>query len=721
MGEIPGFGKYQLLRRLGVGGMAEVFLARVSQGGVFERPIVIKRVLPHLNSNQSFTRMFLDEVRISASLQHANIVQVFDFGQIRDDYYLALEYVQGRSLYQVLTALRDRGQRMPPALVVGIGVELCRALDYAHERKDPDGRPMGIVHRDVSPTNILLSFQGEVKLVDFGIATAADRLFQTTTGGVKGKCSYMAPEQVNGELITQQTDVFALGVVLYEALTMRTLFTADTALDTLAKVRECDVPPLRDQVSDLPRALERTILHTLRPNPRDRPRTCRELESELASIQRTLPSASLKAFLGHLFADEKAAEEADLGRLFGAARAQEAAAYPVRVAGLDGSALERWNGAREGGEPVFVPTDEPAPLASRVHLLLQPADGSTILRVQGQVVDIVRTPDPGMKVRLAPPAILPYGPESSGDSGGAWLTAVGPGRRRAAWVLIGLAALAVALAAAGLVVMIVRARVQDRAAARAAEVIRERIAQHSLVGPPGDSAAERLTAAQARFPDRPEWRELAAALARALKEAGLAALAAGRFEEALPLLERRATVAPPDAEVTAAIRAAQAGAFASRAGMVRVGDFWIDRYEYPNLRDSPPLVRVDWSTAEDLCRRAGKRLCTEQEWERACGGADRLTYPYGLVYQPDQCVSGAKTEGPQPAGSRRGCVTPAGVADLSGNVAEWTSSPFQPGSAQKVVKGGFWEQSAGQVSCRARDYFLPGQGGAGHIGFRCCR
>jgi formylglycine-generating enzyme required for sulfatase activity len=155
--------------------------------------------------------------------------------------------------------------------------------------------------------------------------------------------------------------------------------------------------------------------------------------------------------------------------------------------------------------------------------------------------------------------------------------------------------------------------------------------------------------------------------------------------------------------------------------MVAVGDFWIDRYEYPNVAGAPPLVRVDWKAAEDLCARAGKRLCSEAEWQRACAGGEARAYPYGAKYRAEICVVGAKTETPQAAGSHPQCTTSAGIADLSGNVAEWTASSVRTGAPQKVVRGGSWQQSGSQVSCQARDYFLPGQGGASHIGFRCCR
>jgi eukaryotic-like serine/threonine-protein kinase len=155
--------------------------------------------------------------------------------------------------------------------------------------------------------------------------------------------------------------------------------------------------------------------------------------------------------------------------------------------------------------------------------------------------------------------------------------------------------------------------------------------------------------------------------------------------------------------------------------MVQAGELWIDRYEFPNRPGVAPKTRVDWQDAQTLCEKAGKRLCSEEEWERACtGGPGRRAYPYGATFAKGRCVAGKGQKGPGKAGSRELCASPEGAFDLSGNVAEWTSSQIHPGSPQRVIRGGYWVQSGAKVSCAARDYFLPGQGGAAHIGFRCC-
>jgi hypothetical protein len=716
---IPGFGRYQLLKRLGAGGMAEVFLARVSKGQLLERPVVVKRLLPHLNHNDHFTRMFLDEVRISASLQHVNIVQVFDFGRIESQYFLALEYVWGRSLYDVISKLKVTGKRMPTSVTVAIAVDLCRALEYAHGRKDPAGRPMAIVHRDVSPSNVLLSFEGEVKLADFGIARAADRLMETQSGSLKGKASYMAPEQVRGMPATALTDQFALGIMLYEALSMRALFTGKNPLDTLAKVQRAEIPPLVELAPGLPRGLEKIIMRMLATNPSQRFRGEGELLQRLEQVQRELPPADTKGFMRELFAGERTRDEEEFQRLFARAQVQEKEALHLRIEGANSEELERRYAQPGQTDWIFVPTHQPADLGARVHLVLETTDETACLRVEGQVVEVVTTPKAGMVVRPLPAPVLPSGRNETEATGAAdeWLSAVElPKRRRwlAPLILVSTAA-AIAVAA-----LVVRNRLDERAAREAFGEVRKSIAAGRLISPAPDSAVDRLLAVRRDYPERPETRELSDELAQSLAQAAFAALEARRWGEAVALLDRRASFALPDGRISAALLTARRGAFATKAGMIQVGEFWIDHYEYPNVAGAPPLVRVDWKAAEDLCQRSGKRLCTESEWQRACAGVEARAYPYGKQYQPEVCVAGAKAEGPQPAGSRAQCVTPSGIADLSGNVAEWTSSSVQAGAPQKVVRGGHWEQSGPQVSCQARDYFLPGQGGASRIGFRCC-
>ena len=198
------------------------------------------------------------------------------------------------------------------------------------------------------------------------------------------------------------------------------------------------------------------------------------------------------------------------------------------------------------------------------------------------------------------------------------------------------------------------------------------------------------------------------------------ALAAGRYAEAGQLYESVADLEGGDAAVAPLARARR-GVFAASAGMVEVGDFFIDRYEWPNQKGQGPRTHVDWPAAVDACSAVGKHLCSEAEWQRACTGAEARAYPYGVLYEPRTCVDARPAgAGPRRAGELARCVTSSGVADLSGNVAEWTSTPLSAGAPQRVVRGGWWGSNREHAACTAREYFMPGQGGASFIGFRCC-
>ena len=199
--------------------MAEVFRAKRTGVEGFEKIVAVKRILPHLSENQEFVDMFVHEAKVVAGLTHPNIVQIFDLGRIGHSYYIAMEYVHGRDLRTTENRAREKGLRLPLDLSLRIVSQVCAALDYAHRRRDETGRPMQIVHRDVSPPNILISYEGDVKLVDFGIARAATKAPSTERGVLRGKLLYMSPEQAWGRPIDGRSDVFSLGVVLYELVT----------------------------------------------------------------------------------------------------------------------------------------------------------------------------------------------------------------------------------------------------------------------------------------------------------------------------------------------------------------------------------------------------------------------------------------------------------------------------------------------------------------------
>lgn len=273
--------RYQITERIDAGGMAEVFRGKISSLKGFEKEIAIKRILPSLTQDQRFVRMFLDEAKLSLFLNHANIVQVFDIGEADGTYFIVMEFVNGANLKGILNALAQNQRRLPIEQAVFIAIEICKGLDYAHERKGPEGQPLKIVHRDVSPPNVLVSRDGEVKLTDFGLAKAVIQLEHTDPGIVKGKFGYLSPEAAYGEPVDARTDIFAVGIVLWEMLAGRRLFLGETDLKTLEQVRQAHVPALAQYDVAAPPELERILHKTLNRDRDKRYHSARELSEEL--------------------------------------------------------------------------------------------------------------------------------------------------------------------------------------------------------------------------------------------------------------------------------------------------------------------------------------------------------------------------------------------------------------------------------------------------------
>ena len=265
------YGKYQLLELLARGGMAEVFKAKSHGVEGFEKVLVIKRILPELSSNPDFVEMFINEAKIAVTLSHANVVQVFDLGRADDTYFIAMEYVAGSDLATVLRRARKYDKPLPVPLAVYLISEVAKGLDYAHRRRDSDLQPLHIVHRDVSPQNVMVSYEGEVKLTDFGIAKARGSVEEGTAAGVlKGKYAYMAPEQARGREVDARTDLFSLGTVLYECLAGRSPFLAASTYDTLQRVRSGESKPLSEVSDEVPEELSAIVSRAMSPDPAER-------------------------------------------------------------------------------------------------------------------------------------------------------------------------------------------------------------------------------------------------------------------------------------------------------------------------------------------------------------------------------------------------------------------------------------------------------------------
>jgi len=278
--------RYELLDRIGVGGMAEIFRGKAVAAGGFEKPVAIKRILPHLSQDKRFVELLIAEAKVLSLLKHRNIVQIFDVG-LGDDgkYFLVMEYVDGKDLGAIWQGLEARRKRMPLDLALHIGAEICEALEHAHAARAPDGKPMTLVHRDVSPSNVLVSRAGEVKLTDFGIAKRAEQ--ETQHGAVRGKFAYISPEQARNEHLDPRSDVFSVGILLWELLTGHRLFSGLGDLEALRAVREAKVPRPRDADPRIPADVDNLLMTALAPDPKARP-TAGQLAAKLRSIRYAL-------------------------------------------------------------------------------------------------------------------------------------------------------------------------------------------------------------------------------------------------------------------------------------------------------------------------------------------------------------------------------------------------------------------------------------------------
>lgn len=313
------FGKYTLIDRIAVGGMAEIFLAR--QAGIenFEKTIVIKRIRPHLSKQPNFVKMFLNEAKLAAQLNHPNIVQIYDLGKIGESYFIAMEYVFGRDMRRIIPKADSLGIPFPMVYALKIASSVCEGLYYAHQKTDTYGTALNIVHRDVTPENIFVSFDGTVKVLDFGIAKAANQIEQTRAGEIKGKLSYMSPEQCMGKQLDNRSDLFSLGTVLYEWLTGFKLFTGDSEVAILKSITEGKIYAPSYFKADIPEAVEAILMKGLEKDRERRYQTAWDMQYDidqfLSQYEFTPSNIHLSNFLKQLFNDELEEEKQRLSSL----------------------------------------------------------------------------------------------------------------------------------------------------------------------------------------------------------------------------------------------------------------------------------------------------------------------------------------------------------------------------------------------------------------------
>lgn len=305
------FGKYVLLKRIATGGMAELYLARQTGAAGFEKLVVVKRILEHLSTDQEFVGMFLNEARLASSLMHPNIVQVHDLGQEAGAYFMAMDFVAGHDLYSVARRAALQSQPLPPEIAARIVAGASAGLHYAHTKKNLQGQPLNIVHRDVSPANILVSYEGEVKVTDFGIAKAEAQGVKTKTGVVKGKFSYMSPEQIKSQPLDGRSDVFALGITLHEVLTAKRLFRRDSELAVMHDILETVPPPPSSLRPGLPPVLDAICARALEKDVAKRYQSAQEMQQDLEAFLvksgQRVGAGEVAAYMLRNFAKEHAA------------------------------------------------------------------------------------------------------------------------------------------------------------------------------------------------------------------------------------------------------------------------------------------------------------------------------------------------------------------------------------------------------------------------------
>ena len=277
-------GPYLLHKKIARGGMAELFLADYVRQDGFKRKVAIKRILPHLAGNPDFVKMFTREARLAALLQHPNIVQIFDYGNIENAYFIAMEYIDGKNLGEILAALK---QGLPTDKAVFIFSQICKGLDYSHTKRDEStGEPFHIVHRDISPQNLLISFQGEVKISDFGISKARSEPSLTQAGIVKGKMAYMSPEQALGEPIDHRADIYALGLVFYETIAGKRVYSFSSDIDAILAIPKMDIEPVSNSVPEVHQELNRIIMKCLEKQKDSRYQSAAEVYADLMAFKK---------------------------------------------------------------------------------------------------------------------------------------------------------------------------------------------------------------------------------------------------------------------------------------------------------------------------------------------------------------------------------------------------------------------------------------------------
>lgn len=673
------FGKYLLTRRVAVGGMAELFKAKLIGIKGFEKTLAVKRILPEFSEDDEFIQMFVDEARISSHLHHPNIVQVFDFGAVDRAYYIAMEFIDGPNLKHLLQRVLKAKGRFPRNVAIYVISEISKALDYAHHVRIEGAAVLNLVHRDVSPQNILASRTGLIKITDFGIAKAEIKLSQTQPGKIQGKFSYMSPEQSAGKDIDHRSDIFSLGIIAYEILSGIKLYGAEDTRQRYKEVREANIPRLGALVPDLPAQLESLVMRMLAKDPNDRPQTCAEVTKELSEVLSNIPTERLTEELGQLVEESFPAEQSD------------------------SSVGRRVDAFVQGGKSDSEPATE------------------------------VAGPIPTLKGEESTKSISSEVTIPGGFRD--WIT------RPATWWVA--ASLLATLAAAAFY----ESRKPSVEPPQPTLVTATPLVTEKVDPDPETTASPSLAQLEAEARDIARRQE-EDRLQRQKEELNEAAIR--DFEQKKTIREMASVetgTGAPSTPCPKGMILIDKGTFLYgsddpgrnvfvefEATSIPNPKFCIDAFEYPNRRGATPKTAVTWSQALSLCTAQGKRLCGQEEWERACKGptskGHNRHYPYGDRWDPSRCNTelDSKSGGDDErklatSGGFAGCVSPEGVYDMSGNADEWTSSPGRFSQGSRVTRGGSNKRPGWATRCTSlrelRDSAKEDE--LADVGLRCCK
>ena len=400
--------RYRVVERLASGGMAEVFLAESAGIEGFKKQVAIKRVLPTLSEKKRFIAMFLDEARLSANLSHSNVAQVFDIGRGDSAYFIVMEYVDGADLRAVIDYSKTADKTIPVEAACFIAAKICEGLTYAHELRGTDGEPLQIVHRDITPANVLITQHGEVKIVDFGLAKATSQLEKSEAGMIKGKFSYLSPEAAQGREIDHRTDIFAVGIILWEMLSGDRLFVGESDFATVKLVQEAKIPSLRERNPTVTPELEAIILRALARDPAARYSTARDLGRDLTRF---------------LFKYGKPIGAYDIAEFVREAVSHRKKTQPERVSIIDkliADALVEFTSLQD---------DKPAPGTAAGKPASEPAKGGGAFEDIGNWADEIAVPAPAPATKSVAPKVeegnlasledsYPAGPVGAGEGEG---------------------------------------------------------------------------------------------------------------------------------------------------------------------------------------------------------------------------------------------------------------------------------------------------------------